>query len=292
MQKVTTWLNKPFPVWESTFTRKIMLIVFIEIFSIGFKYIYKPFGMELSGNYDLSSFIGHGALNILVLLFQLFLLPRLFNGYFLEKSRTLWREIVWIVVLFFILTIAHASFSFFDGVYLVIPNSLLDSLFINMSIGIFPIIFILILGYVKQLEDRLKEKEIDNTKYFKKEAQNEFIEIASETGNEKIQLLLSNLIYIKSSDNYTEVYYNDNGKTSKKILRTTLGSIENSLKSEYLFRIHRSYIVNLLKIDKLTGNSNKSDVLLKNIESSFPISRGKRKELLEKLEKLPVMYKI
>ncbi len=292
MQKVTTWLNKPFPVWESTFTRKIMLIVFIEIFSIGFKYIYKPFGMELSGNYNLSSFLGHGALNILVLLFQLFLLPRLFNGYFLEKSRTLWREIVWIVVLFFILTIAHASFSFFDGVYLVIPNSLLDSLFINMSIGIFPIIFILILGYVKQLEDRLKEKEIDNTKYFKKEAQNEFIEIASETGNEKIQLLLSNLIYIKSSDNYTEVYYNDNGKTSKKILRTTLGSIENSLKSEYLFRIHRSYIVNLLKIDKLTGNSNKSDVLLKNIESSFPISRGKRKELLEKLEKLPVMYKI
>ncbi len=292
MQKVTTWLNKRFPVWEDTFTRKVLLIVFIEMFSIGFKYIYKPFGMELSGEYALSSFIGHGTLNILVLLFQFFLLPKLFNGYFLEKNRTLGREIAWMVVLFFILTIAHASFSFFDGVYLVIPNSLLDSLFVNISIGIFPVVVILLLGYVKQLQDRLKEKEVNTTKYVEKEVQNELVEITSEAGNEKIQLPLRNLIYLKSSDNYTEVYYNEGERINKKMLRTTLGSIENNLKSKYLFRIHRSYIINLLKIDSVTGNSNKCDVILNNVETPIPISRGKRKELLEKLEKLPVTYKL
>ena len=292
MQKISTWLNKPFPVWEDTFTRKVLLVVFIEIFSIGFKYIYKPFGMELSGNYTLSSFLGHGILNIFVLSFQLFLLPKLFKGYFSEKNRTVGRQIMWILVLFLVLTIVHASFSFFDGVYLVIPNSLIDSLFVNLSIGIFPIAIIVLLGYVKQLEDKLKEKEIHTAKYLEKELKNELIEIASETGNEKIQLLLNNLLYVKSADNYSEVYYNEGGQVNRKILRTTLSSIEDNISSEYLFKIHRSYIINLQKIDAVKGNSNKCNITLENSDTSFPVSRSKRKELLEKLKKFPVQYKI
>ncbi len=292
MQKIRTWLNKPFPVWEDTFTRKVLLIVFIEIFSIGFKYIYKPFGMELTGNYTLSSFLGHGILNIFVLSFQLFLLPKLFKGYFSEKNRTVGRQIMWILVLFLILTIVHASFSFFDGVYLVIPNSLIDSLFVNLSIGIFPIAVIVLLGYVKQLEDKLKEKEIYTAKYLEKEVKNELIEITSETGNEKIQLPLNNLLYIKSADNYSEVYYNEGEQMNRKILRTTLSSIEGNISSEYLFKIHRSYIINLQKIDEVIGNSNKCDIILKDLETPLPVSRSKRKELLEKLKELPVKYKI
>ncbi len=76
------------------------------------------------------------------------------------------------------------------------------------------------------------------------------------SGKKSLWLNLENLIYIKSDDNYVDlVNLNENGEVSTEILRTTLGSISKQLAPHGEFvRIHRSFIVNLRYVKKLTEN--------------------------------------
>jgi len=285
--KLNQYLSRSFPVWEYTKTRKIWMIIFIEIFSISFKFIYKPFGeLNIPEDKKLFFYLGHMLINLTILWFQLFALPKLFKGYFNEKNRTVFREVIWVLLLFFLLTICHASFNFADKVYLVIPHSLLDSLYINLSIGVFPIIVILLLAKIRQLKDNvylINNSQTDTT---------DFIEISSESGKELIKVPLKSIHYIKSSDNYSEVYFEEENELKRKIFRTSLTNLENSVESEFLFRIHRSYIINFLNIESVIGNANKCAVQLKKIKNRIPVARSKRKEMLKRLKQLPVAYQI
>jgi hypothetical protein len=58
-----------------------------------------------------------------------------------------------------------------------------------------------------------------------------------------LQLHPSDLLYIKTAQNYVEVHYLLDGAPHKKLLRTTLKRIANSL--PFLTQTHRSYLVNL-----------------------------------------------
>ena len=68
--------------------------------------------------------------------------------------------------------------------------------------------------------------------------------------NEKIQLGLNpeQVLLLKSEDNYTSIYYLQNDKVEKKLIRNTLKNLEEQLEFPGLIRIHRSYMVNLQKI--------------------------------------------
>ncbi len=64
----------------------------------------------------------------------------------------------------------------------------------------------------------------------------------------KFSVKMSDLIYIKSSDNYITVYYADGGRVASVLVRTPMKSIEAELKSKGVVRCHRSYMVNAKNI--------------------------------------------
>ncbi|MEO1654426.1 MAG: LytTR family DNA-binding domain-containing protein, partial [Bacteroidota bacterium] len=59
---------------------------------------------------------------------------------------------------------------------------------------------------------------------------------------ESIHLYFSNLIYIKSADNYVEVYYLENDQLKKKLIRHNLKHIKVDFPQ--LIQTHRSYLIN------------------------------------------------
>jgi hypothetical protein len=279
-------LSKPFPIWEYTVKRKILIIVLIEFFSISFKFIYKPFGgFNIPTDSIFLFHIGHIIINLAVLFFYFFVLPMLFYGYFKEKERTVFREFIWIVLLVILLTLCHAGFNELFNFHIIVANSLLDSLYINIGIGIFPIIIILLLAKLRQLKDN----SLTDTS---REATASLIEISSESGNDYMKISLESILYIKSSDNYSEVYFEEENTLKKKIFRISLTNLEKKIKSNFLFRIHRSYIINFLNIQSVVGNANKCEVLLKNTKIKIPVARSKRQEMLLKLRQLPVSFRI
>ena len=97
-----------------------------------------------------------------------------------------------------------------------------------------------ILQNLKQ-EDKTAEVQKKNLIAFK-----------DEKGEFKISIVLENLLYVDSADNYATIHYLNKSKLSHFLIRTSLKWMEENLtKDSPLVRCHRSYIVNLDKVKVL-----------------------------------------
>lgn len=101
-------------------------------------------------------------------------------------------------------------------------------------IVIFPIVFThLIFRKTKVQEDKL-------------------LDFYSENQKSKISILSQALLFIKSEDNYIELFYLSKDKVQSELLRNSLKTIEDAFKdTEYLVRCHRSYMINPSQIVKI-----------------------------------------
>jgi hypothetical protein len=78
------------------------------------------------------------------------------------------------------------------------------------------------------------------------------IAFPDEKGELKISIMLENLLYVDSSDNYCTIHYLNKSKLSQFLLRNSLKWMdENLTKKTPLVRCHRSYLVNLDKVKVL-----------------------------------------
>ncbi len=94
--------------------------------------------------------------------------------------------------------------------------------------------------------------------------------------NKMVKLYLREIVYIKSSDVYLEVY----------TVRNEIYVIRNSMKKfleEYgrvgFYRVHKSYSVNLKYVEEITSNKIIMNLAEKEKQLKLPISRGKSKEI-------------
>ena len=85
-----------------------------------------------------------------------------------------------------------------------------------------------------------------------------------------VKIILSEIDYIKSDGNYIEIH--SQGK--KKVLKETLKNMETKLPADIFFQTHRSYLVNIEKIESIGGNSIKVN------NEELPIVKERRDALL------------
>lgn len=110
--------------------------------------------------------------------------------------------------------------------------------------------------------------------------------IATDNVSETIEIAKSKFICVEANDNYSAVYYEKNGKIQKDLYRITLKKIETSLIiHEEFIRCHKSYIVNVNHLEKITGNSQKYKMKLMNLDFEIPISRNFPSQILQSLKK-------
>jgi DNA-binding LytR/AlgR family response regulator len=113
---------------------------------------------------------------------------------------------------------------------------------------------------------------------------NKSIIFASDSGTEFLDLLIADVAFIRSADNYVEIVYHKGDGIKKKLLRNTLRSIELQIKpySNFL-RCHRMCIVNSHFIEKLNKNYGRYSLSVKGHDEIIPVSRQyllKIKEIL------------
>ena len=114
----------------------------------------------------------------------------------------------------------------------------------------------------------------DKVKHYSEIYSNKMIELNSDNESDNIKILASELVFIKSADNYVEVGFLEGGELKKKMIRNTLKNFEMQLKEiNYFIRTHRSSIVNMKYIDKLNKNFNTYWISLDDIKETIPVSR-------------------
>lgn len=105
----------------------------------------------------------------------------------------------------------------------------------------------------------------------KPEKDNGYKVIVLKDGHKYHKIDLSTVLYIKSDANYIHVFQ----KNDKQfMLRSSLGNFHNLCPQELFIRIHRSYVVNINEIDKVSAEN----VEIGNIE--IPVSRLVKEELM------------
>ena len=106
--------------------------------------------------------------------------------------------------------------------------------------------------------------------------------ITSENMKQKIEMPASNLICIESEGNYVNTWFIEEGKIISTLVRNTIRNIESQIgKADSLFKCHRAYIVNLSHIEKVKGNSQGYQLVVKYLEKEIPVSRNYSKSFRE-----------
>ena len=108
-----------------------------------------------------------------------------------------------------------------------------------------------------------------------KESKNTFVAIKTSIPNEDFKLHVKEFLFAKVESNYIEVFTSASEGTDKTLIRMTLIELEGQLHAfPYIFKTHRSYLVNLHTITATSGNAQGYQLTLKNSSNTIPVSRS------------------
>lgn len=96
--------------------------------------------------------------------------------------------------------------------------------------------------------------------------------IRTPLASESFQLDVGKLLFVNAEGNYLNLHFEDSPDLLK---RMTLNSLEEVLKDyDLIVRVHRSYLVNLHKVEKISGNAQGYKLKLKGTDHPVPVSRS------------------
>jgi hypothetical protein len=268
--KIRELLYRPFTLLDPVRYRWI-LILFSVFFSIFFINVFVPFNINhWSNDSGIDKFIrlsGFGIIAGLILIFSQFGLRKLTRmNHFRIGSYSLWLigELFFMAATFIVYQ-SHGNIQI-DQFLKDIPDSFkytLLGVLIPYSLSL-----LLISQLIHQTKLKQLKTKIDPTQY-----KSTLLNFPDEKGIVRFSLDSEQILYLESADNYVIIFYLSGGKAAKQILRNSMKNIEGLLESTPLKRCHRSFMVNLQKIEFVDYGKSKCQLKLAGIENQVPVSR-------------------
>jgi len=269
-------LRKPFPLLDDN-PSKWFLIIFCGLFATFFILFYQPFNIqEFKYDSTLGQFLSIWSVGIVgaaILGFsQFFLKSKTKLDTFNLGQFLLWTifefTLIWVIIF---LIFRDSTAPLIDETLLTLKHTL--------SIAFLPYFLACLLIAVKKLSNRTKQVEknpIINTEQhlFKDE-------------NGKVMLTLKpmQILFLKSENNYTSIFYLQNEKVERMLIRTNLKKLEGELTYPNLMRIHRSYMVNLKNISSVQRKKGSFELLLNQLpEMPIKVSEKYKTSFESKIE--------
>ncbi len=288
ISKIKTLLKQPYPL-NIEFSKSFLAIIVTSIFIPLFLIVFQPFGLgEIKSDSKIWYFLSYGPLTFTFLSFTFYGLTKLFPGIFDEEEWTVGKESAWILFnVFFggLVTISyHYATPFCEASY----SSLFQNLLQAFVVAMIPETLYVLSTYNAFLKTRLRNAErVNQTLQFAPELRDEnHLELASENGKEIISLPIGELLFIQSTDNYSNVVKLEKDNIKKTLLRSSLKKLEVQIQTPYIIRCHRSFIVNLAKVKSINGNARGYKLFLENVANPIPVARDAGSRVLNILTEL------
>ena len=243
-------MNGKIPVYLYEKGNSTKTIVFTAVFALLFINLFEPFGSRdwYPGVSDIKYF-AFSSLIILTGMLVVVISRLILTAYSRRHDVLYWKYALWILCEIVAMAIFYTLFAKFfpkDGVERDLTEIFQQSL-INTAL-------VLLLPYaISWLYFSWKDKsamldDIEKMRPADSRSKN-LIAFPDEKGDLKISVMLENLLYIESADNYATIHYLNKSGISHFLLRNSLKWIEERYTSETpLTRCHRSYIVNMDKV--------------------------------------------
>lgn len=273
-----------FPINLNTTKRRFYHIFFSVFFAFFFLNIFEPYGLysNAASPKDVFFELTLAALvAFVVLLFSQFLLRDIFR----LKQMNLLKIICWFLLEAIMVGSAWYALDLIDSDF---KNSGWNYWLENFWGYIF-IIVIPYFAYVffSHTRDRLKQVELNKQSidFVANEKTNVQLSFADENGMVRLKLDPNNLLYLQSSDNYVELFYLDNQKIAKFLLRNSMKNVEEQLNTTEIVRCHRSYMINIKNVITAKKIPSGLHLSLKQVsDKSIPVSKSYSSEISKLLD--------
>lgn len=264
-------------------------VVFILTFSFLFMAVYAPFSntawFDLTNVMDLGKTVAFYIVAVAIMF-----ISKMLMGYMQNKiTFTYTKYIAWIVVEIIIIALFYTNFtfSFLPDVEYDVWHILSKALGCIMLIVAIPYtILTLYAAY------RAKTEELEMLQYelsLSAEpavAYPSLVNLYDYNGALKLTINSDSLYYMESQDNYVKIHYENQGKLMSYMLRCRTKAIEEALAETSMVRCHRSYMVNVVKINHIRkGGKARYIILSSDAIKPIPVSKSYFKNLIEKIDK-------
>jgi|SRR6056297_71560 len=98
------------------------------------------------------------------------------------------------------------------------------------------------------------------------------ITLLGENKGEKLLIQKETLLFIKASENYVKIVYVRNNILHHKTFRNTLAAVKEQ--APFLYKSHRSYLVNIATIKTIRGNSQNAKIEFHHEDMVIPLSKS------------------
>ena len=259
------FLDKPYP-FDNILNAFLRIGFGIALGMFLFILFFQPFELD---NTDVNNYIltiaGFSAITFILIGVLQIILPWGFPKQLNKKKWDLKREITLQFLLWALNSVAWAF-------YIVYVADVKLSMYLEVKIVMLSLAPPLVILFVKEI--RSLRMQLHGLRVQYREKRQEHIELVSENRSEKLIMESSELILIKSAENYVEIHYLAGGTGTKKLLRATFKSIEDQLRPfSQIIRCHRTFIINLDHVIKLQREYGRIYLKMSGVEEEIPVSR-------------------
>ncbi len=270
-------LNEPFPD-RLSLKQSIVRLAWIGLFVSTFLFFIRPLQLHSPASFTSLVCVGYGLVTLV-----LGCLYELFVRYGLKLQTdvatwTLWKWValcsglmIWITLGNFLFLNYLLQWEAFDMPVLaiILRNTLI--------VGIFPVVFTGVMIQMRAIKQNQHDaREISPEKAASPASKHPRETVFDFTINAETTLSIksSDLLFVEAMQNYVSLYYLDQSTIKTQLIRNTVTGMEAQTKGSSIFRCHRSYMVNVDKIDQVRGNAQGLRLTLKGAsEYELPVSR-------------------
>lgn len=263
-------------------------VIFVMTFSFLFMAIYTPFSntawFDLSNRLDLGMTVAFYIVAVSIMLVSKMLMSALQNRIrFTYPKYLLWAvaEILLIALFYTHFTTAYIGIGSY-GVTQIFTKALGCIL---MIVAIPYIILTLYAAYrdkteeLQMLQYEMSLSEEPSVSY------PSLVNLYDYNGTLKLTINSESLYYMESQDNYVKIYYENQGKLLSYMLRCRTKAIEENLADTTMVRCHRSFMVNVMKINHIRKAAKARYIVLSHEHiKPIPVSKSYFKNLIEKID--------
>jgi len=282
-------LRQPYP-HDHSFKKKIFNALLSGLIVTIFLRVFSPFGFAEAPVRNLNLFaLGYGIVTASVI-FAYSLFEKLFPKIFAEERWTVGKNILVYLLIIFLIGTANL---FYTSIVAGMPlrlETFLTFQFFTLSVTFVVVSATTMIRYFRSMDFYKKSAlSIDHKMHqLKIPSGNVIITIQSENEKENLQMNLNDLFYIEAADNYSKIVYRKDKKINRTLIRSSLKRLEDQFSQAELFRCHRTFIVQLRNVERVSGNSQGYRLHFKEFEESIPVSRRSGVVLHERIGNLNI----
>lgn len=272
------FLAKPFPTFrkpQQVLRSALLFGAFVALF-LG---IFQPFGLAGLKEKLWLVVAGYGVITAVCILLVKWLTSVFFPNFYREEHWTTGREIIQTMANVVLIAVANWIFSWIMEFFHPTWWSFIVFLGFTISVGILPVsIQVLLRQNIYQSKYSQSSEQINEqllAKTFERDV-SRMVRIVDENGKTVLESDPEKIVAAVSADNYVKIYFLNENEYSTEMIRTALGTLENTLANEgQFFRTHRFWLVNLRAVNKVTGNARGYMLRLQNFQTEIPVSRSR-----------------